>query len=389
MKLLNKITIDWFPVLLFLISIITWRGGTYRFSLYLAIPVLIIYSFARFYRIIISSKYWWPYLLLIIWIFISSLVNDNRDVSLERMIPIVASFLLSFSVYATSSRKKNYHFLYFAYCAFFVVMFIQSYQTKGFVSEFDYANEIDRKSRMRLDANAYAYYSFFLIISARMMFESFNKSFKKLLRLMLYIILLIISWYVALFTASRQVLYLNIPIILMFVYIDFFKRQSIGGSLPYLMAILIVLITLVPLFFQYYSNSYLAYRSQTTFVEDSRYSLFVKAYDVFIENAFWGIGLGAPISFSHSTYFHLASRCGFPALLLYIVMLLKFIVPQIKRYRKTMNTTFLLYFICGLFYFIGNFLYSYIDEPFMMAILFILIGDSERYYKESKQIQCR
>lgn len=383
----KKKTIDVFPVLLFLIAFLTWRGAFYRISLYVAIPALIVVSFFRWGKTIISSKYWWPYFFLIIWIYLSSLLSDYRSMSYQRMIPIIASFLLSFSVYASALRGNNSIILYFSYCLFFVYLMLMSFADTGFVQDFDYTNEHDRESYTKMDANSYAYYSFFLIMSVRMLLVRRNKPFPKGLLLIIYVTLLVITIYIALFTAARQVMYLSIPLIFVFILYDFVRNGKQGGWLLFVVAAVVLVAVGLPIFSKYYNTSFLATRSEVSFAEDGRSRMMKVAMNLAFENPVFGVGLGVPITFSHNTYTHLASRCGFPALFLYVIILLRFIFTQFKSWRRTKDSTYFLYLVCGFFYLAGNLVYSYIDGPFMMAFLFILIGDSERYRRESLSLK--
>ena len=386
---LKKHSINWFPVLLFLIAIVTWRGDYYRLSLYVAIPILIVVAFFRWGKNIFNSRYWWLFFLLIVWMLLSALVNDHRSTSFQRMIPVLASFLLSFSVYAIALKGDNAKVLYLSYCVFFFVLMYLSITKTGFIQDFDYSNERDRESHTLMDANEYAYYSFFLVISFRMFLECLNKSISKALLFIIYIILLVITVYVALLTAARQVMYLNIPLIFLFIYHDFVRGGNVGNKLLFFIAAIVVIAVGLPVFDKYYNNSFLATRSEVSFAEDTRSRMMENAMKIAIEHPLFGVGLGADITFSHNTYTHLASRCGLPALFLYVIILLRFIFTQFKRWKRAKDSTYFLYLVCGFFYLVGNFLYNYIDGPFMMAILFVLIGDSERYHKESLQLQIK
>lgn len=396
MRLLRKYNIEWFPVLLFLMAFVLWRGAYYQVSLYIMIPLLVTYSFIRYFRKISHSRFWIPYLFMLLWVFLSSLINPYSEDSLIVMIPMLAAFLLAFSVYAIALRYDNSIFLYFAYFVFFIVLLTQNYQySGGFTQDFNYANEIERRNAMKMDANEYAYYSFFLIISVRMILEGLGKAKYKAILLLMYFALIVVSVYVALFTASRQVLYMNTPLLAYLVYLDFIKREKKKGRKALLFIIIIgILFAIMPIFFYYFNNSFLAVRSEVSYEEDGRSSLLLDAMEIAFRHPLFGVGLGhperttingIPFYFSHCTYTHLASRCGLIAMFLYLFIVLKYIITQYKHYRLTKDTTFLLYFIFGFFYFIGNFLYNYSDGPFMMSILFILIGDSERYYSHKTQ----
>ena len=379
---LKKYDIDLLPILLFLIAFLTFRGEYYRQSLYVVIPVLIVVSFFRWWKTIFNSRYWWPYFLLIIWMVLASYFSEYRSESFQRMIPMFAAFLLSFSTYAIAIKGDNAKILYLSYCLFFFLIMYMSFTVTGFVQDFDYADEHDRESNSRMDANSYAYYSLFLTMSARMILNRRNIHIPQVLLFIIYIILLIITFYVALFTAARQVMYINIPLILMLIYNDFIREGKTERKILFFAGAIALAVVILPIFTRYYNNSFLATRSEVSFAEDGRSRMMKNAMILAFDNPIFGVGFGAPITFSHNTYTHLASRCGFPALFLYVIILLRFVFTQFKRWRRTNDNTFFLYLICGFFYLVGNFLYSYIDGPFMMAFLFLLIADSENYLRK-------
>lgn len=383
----NKIHADWFLTMLFFIAFVLWRGSYYRISLYVLIPMLIVFSFFRFGKTILSSKYWLPYLLLIFWMLLSSLVNENQSDSMRRMIPVVASFLLSFSAYALALRGNNAKVLYMSYCVFFVVLMVSLFREGGVVADFDYGDESVRTQSLKMNANSYAYYSFFLIMSVRMLLEEKKNKPNMTGRVLVYLVLIAIGCYTSLLTASRQVMYIEIPLVALFIYVDFIKSgEKTGRKMFYVVLLMLAVVMFLPVFMSYYEKSFLASRSQIGFNEDTRSRMIIQAFHLALENPLFGVGLGADITFSHCTYAHLASRCGLMAFVIYSYMLLKFIFIQWGRYLIKKDNTYLLFFFCGLFYALGNIVYSYIDGPFMMSMLFILAGDSERYYRETNQL---
>ena len=390
MKLFVKYYIDWIPTLLFLMSFVLWRGNLYQVSLYVLIPILVVISFLKNHKTIFSSIYFRPYLVLLLWALLSSLFNNYTEKSMRQMIPMFASFLLSLSVYSIALKKNNPIILYLAYLAFFIVLMTQTFQQSGFVQDFDYIDESERSSTMKMNANDYAYYSFFLIIAVRMMLEWLRIKKTIILLSLVYLALTVVVFYTALFTASRQVLYIELPLLEYLLYLDIFKSDKKGWSkIGLLMLIIGIMMFIIPVFYSYFDNSYLAVRSEVGFQEDNRSDLMVDAMEIALTHPLFGVGLGhplgtivdgVPLSFSHCTYTHIASRCGLLTLILFLYIGVKFILTQYKYYRLYKDTTYLLFYIFGVFYFIGNFTYNYIDGPFMMAIIFILIGDSERYH---------
>ena len=377
-SLYNKRANSYIPVFLFAFAALVWRTPYYVASLYVAIPLLIVYCFWFYKDIIFKSIYWAPYLLMILWMYISTAVSDTENEGFRHMVPITASFLLSFAGYAVVRRNNNYWVIYVSYITLLVYLIYQNFMEGGFVQSFDYASEAERNSSMKLNANDYAYYTLFATMSLKLFIEFFGSKIRNFYRVIAYIAFTLLSFYVALFTASRQVLALQIPLLAFFFFYDFMwgKKTNMG----YLFMILLLLIAIIPYIDSIYSNSYLAVRSQVGFQEDVRNELLIKAFNQGLDNPLFGLGIGADTFFSHCTYTHLFARCGLFAMICFILILYKAAMVQLKRYKLSGDRIFLLYLVIVLFLAVGNFTYSYMQEPFMMTILFVILGDSDRHY---------
>lgn len=369
---------SYIPVILFAFAALVWRTPYYVASLYVAIPLLIVYCFWFYKDIIFKSIYWTPYLLMIIWMYVSTAVSDTANDGFRRMVPIMASFLLSFAGYAVVRRNNNYWVIYVTYIVLLAYLIYQNFLEGGFVQSFDYSSEAERTSSMKLNANDYAYYTLFATMSLKLFIEFFESKIRNFYRVIAYIVFALLSFYVALFTASRQVLALQLPLLAFFFFYDFMwgKKAKVG----YLFMILLLLISAIPYIDSIYSNSYLSVRSQVGFQDDVRSEILIKAIYQGLENPLFGLGIGADTFFSHCTYTHLFARCGLFAALCFIVILYKASMAQLKRYKFSGDRFFLLYLVFVFFIAVGNFTYSYMQEPFMMTILFVILGNSDCYY---------
>lgn len=381
MRIKKKI-IDYIPILLFLIAALIWRTQYYILSLYVALPLLIVLCFYNHTNAIIRTKYFSLYLFLVIWMLLSSILNPNVMGSLRLMIPIVATFLVSMSVYAIARLNRIGHWVFLIYVLLFVALMIMNVQSGGFTTDFDYANEFERRSNTILNANEYAYYSLFAIIGWRIYLLKREASVNSFILLSLYLLSVSISFYVALMIASRQVLLLQIPLLLFLFYLDFVKGNR---NKFFAVILLIIVVVAAPFITNQYDNSYLATRSEVGFQEDARSNLMINAFDEAMDNPILGIGLGANTHFSHSTYTHLLSRSGIPALIAFAVILGKCILEQWRRYFRLKRSRFLLYLGCMIIIAIGNFTYSYLSDPFLMPVMFAIIGCSDSDYQRIKK----
>ena len=375
-------TIDFLPFLFFTLAAIIWRTEYYSYSLYLFIPLMIGLSFLKYWQRITRSKYFVPYLLLIAWMILSCVMNPDTSRSLSKMVAYVATFLISCGLIGLSTKGNNTKVLYWSYILLFISLMYAVYAANGqFLSDFDYANERERESATLLDANQYAYFSMLALMALRLTLE--DKPIRLIfLRVGLYVVMAGVSIYVALITASRQVLLLQIPLICYFFYFDFLRNRRRKISIAPFLLMAAVLILFIPSILDVYNNSYLSVRSETSVAEDSRWNLFKLGIETGLEHPVVGIGFGARAKFTHCTYTHLFSRCGFISLLLFCIIVFKPFFEQTRRYRLTHDAMFLLYRFCILIFIAANFFYSYINQPFMMTFLFLIIGDSNKRYND-------
>lgn len=363
--------------LLFLFAAVVWRSPYYVLSLYVAIPLFIAYCFRYYFADIRKCKYWKPYVFLIIWMILSSVINDGSDASFRKMIPITASFLLAFSIYAIAKNSRHVWILYVSYIALLLYLLYSNItENAGFVASFDYANETERGQNMMLNANDYAYYMLFASMALKLLMENYLTNIKNLWKILSYAVFIALSFYVALLTASRQVLILQIPLFAFFFFYDFFWTQRRGNSFAILVLIIAIVVAL-PVAVEMYSNSYLATRAEVSYQEDVRSYLLEQAFNRGIENPIIGVGLGASVDFSHCTYTHLFERVGAPALIAFLLIIIPSALDQFKDFMRSGDYFYFLCFVLLAFIGIGHFLYSYIDEPFMMTIAFLVIGQSE------------
>ena len=141
----------------------------------------------------------------------------------------------------------------------------------------------------------------------------------------------------------------------------------------------------LPIFEGYFSNSLLATRSMESISDDSRFHLIQQAFDEGTTYPLLGMGPNNFVlkygQFTHNTYLELLVSSGFPAVLIYIGILLRFICLQFKRFRKTGDRTFLMFFIYACTFFVDNIFYVFVGNMWLMGLFFIVVGHSEQYYK--------
>lgn len=376
-KQIYRAPIDWVPTISFLLAGVLWQSDYSTIGLYVATPAAIALTYFVYKKNMFKSMYWKLLAYTLFFIVASTLlVSDGSFKSL--MMPIVATVLLCESVYTLAIKGQNIKILSLAYVMIYLYIMYATLTGNAFVVDFDYADERDRATAALLNSNIYAYFSLFAIMAGRVLMGPRIKC-NSIILLAIYLFMAVCSCYTGLMVASRQIMLLEIPLIAYFVYMDFFVHGKSSGRLMFLLLIAGVVFVGIPFFMSYYSNSYLAVRAETTVDEDSRFELIMEAITLGLKNPIFGVGLGANVHFSHCTYTHLLSRCGVIPAILYIILIYKAVMVQYKRFRVTRDYYFQILFVCAALFAIANFFYVYIDQPFMLPVIFLLIGESDRY----------
>ena len=229
----------------------------------------------------------------------------------------------------------------------------------------------DSRDVAGINANAYAYYLFFATSSVLLLMSRIKQN---VLILFVYLFLIILTSFIALRIAARQVFVIQLPLICLFLYINYIKYGTKSNKFFVVCLLSVAIIFAIPYSVTIYNDTYLAFRSETSFDEDVRSELMFEAIDIGFANPFFGVGPGNMKHFSHCSYTHMFASSGLVSLLLYILLIYLTFIEQLKLFLKTKNKQVLLLLVVTIIYATDNFVYSFFDVPFMMAFLFILIG---------------
>ena len=250
----------------------------------------------------------------------------------------------------------------------------------------------ERVNDSTLNANKLAYYTFYSTISFYFLAEisKKNKSLNKAFRI-LFLAMIPTSFWIALITASRQVLIIQTPTILILGYIRYFTSVKLRSAAISLIVVVGVVVLFASTVESIYSNSYLAQRNEISLDEDSRPKLMAEAIQVGFEHPIFGVGPGnyCLVSkdgrYSHCTYTELFANTGFLGFLLYAILLLKFFFVNYRRFRSTRDNYYLSYMTFALIFIFYNIFYVFYKDMWLTAFFFLVAADSEFYYKNQKK----
>ena len=321
---------------------------------------------------------------LYLWIAFTALFAINIPIAVNQVRRLVVCFL---SIYAFNQLAKDYKltkWLYIVYLVFYVGMIYYA-STHILGADYDYSE--DRLDDDKLNANMIAYFTFFSTYIVYILAELANRKWEKALYKWLFILSPVWSFVAAILTVSRQIMVIQVPLIIILFYIRYLKDKKATNQVGFILIALFVGLLLIREASVIYENSYLSQRNEESYTEDTRIHLIRDAIEVGITHPIVGVGPGGfgkymyGRSFSHCNYVELFANSGLLAMILCIVMYWKFVKSQWKRYKRTRDKTFLAFLTFGAMYVLDNVFYVYYTNTWLMAFFFLVAMHADNYYK--------
>ena len=357
-----------------------------RLALYGALPLAFVLSFLKVKTIRIN-QYSNILFLLFTWIAVSyswAVYNNYANTELHR---VLGSFLVCYIVAVNARERKMQPWLYLTYIALYIGAW--NYASNHFVIDVSMMDsDEDRLNDAKLNANTMAYYTFYVTFVLFIFGEILEKKWIRNVSNIMFIAMIPMSFFVALITASRQVLIIQIPLISFLLYLRYIKQQSSSRRFFFVIAMLVIAAFASSKAVSLYENSYLAVRASTDLQEDSRNLLMKDAYKVAMDNLPFGVGAGNYIAysfnkhFSHISYLELLANQGIIGCLLYIYLLVAFVKRQYKRYKVNNDRMLFLFLLFGLIFIADNFFYVFYTDIWLMSFFILVATHSETYYNE-------
>lgn len=382
MSLINSRFVNICLLMLVAISAVALEGSFLQIALHILLPIVFLVVVFFCIRDLLPNPSLKKYLYLLAWLGIASLFAYNRDVAFRDMIKIASGFFLSLSIYHLLQVEGNVKWLYLIIISSFASMMYYASINIGFMIAQEFQ---DRLQDDVLNANMFAYFLFYASFATYLLLRPlFSKV--KFIEILIVIGLLILSAWISLMTASRQVLYLQIPFLACLFSVGKL-RFSFKNIFAILMIVLIVYFVGLPFFESSYSESLLADRSAISFQEDSRSTILMEAIKCGLSHPLFGVGPSNFVLvnryhiFSHNCYAELFAGGGFVALVLYVTIIWINLKMQLERYRITKDNFYMYHFIFQLFFAIDNMLYVQINSLWLMGFYFVSVGHSDFYFK--------
>lgn len=359
-----------------------WSTIANQLALYIALPLAFVLCVLQKDALILN-KYIKILLILIIWIFLSYLWADYK-VSAERQLKQLLGTMLLCYIYATIIKnEKTAPFLYITYIILFLGACI--YAQRNILGEMDSGNS--RLDDENLNANTLAYFLFYMTFAIYELKRFMNHKVLKITFDILFLLIIPISFVVAILTASRQVFIIQIPLIVILLYLRYLKHSSMKMKLVFFSVGALCAMMFLPDLLSIYDDSYLKSRNEISIKDDNRIRLMKEALDIGANNFILGVGPGNFVyysstgNFSHNVYLELFANHGIIGLILYAWMMLLFVVRQFRRYLQCRDKQYLVFLTFGVFYIIDGVFYVFYPHLWLMGAFILVASYSETYYR--------
>ena len=358
--------------------------GMQQITLWIAVPGAAIFAFLA-----VSdhkpNRYMKLQIALYLWIAFTALSAYDDGLAMKELVRIFGCSLLIVAFDHLSKDNRLITWLYLVYIVLYLGM-VNYARTNILTDLFDYTE--DRLGNERLNANMMAYFTFFTTFTIYILANTFKRRWVVVLFQILFLLSPVWSFLIAILTASRQVIVIQIPLIAFLLYIRYFMQKKLITKIVFIALCIFIGAVMLRVGAEYYEGSALSQRNELNIEDDARMSHIKNAIKTGLEHPIVGVGPGCygiyslgVYTFSHNNYTELFANSGFPALVLCVVMFWKFIKTQWKRYFKTRDIMFFSFFTFGLIYAIDNMFYVFYTSPWLIAFFFLVAGHSENYYQ--------
>lgn len=358
-----------------ILSLYSWANNI---CLYVFLPLSFVLVLSQNRDIYETNRFLKLLFVLYFWFLISSFFSVDVNESFLQVKRTVATFLLC-TVFASIGKKRPV-VGYVIYLLFFIALLYYAYF--NILSIIDVSEE--RMQDDNVNANMFAYYTSFTTFALFIL--SYCSTNKKRLFNVLFLGMIPLSFIVALLTGSRQILLVQIPLIVSLLGVKYVRNGK--GVLVFSLIILVAIL----LFFSFgegmYEHSTLAHRNELSVGDDERTFLIKDAFRVGFNNIVLGVGPGCyklvnpTHHYAHCAYAELIACSGLPALAIYVSMLIIFIKTQIKRYYASKNRLFLSFALFGVIFSFQNLFYAFYLLPWLMSFFVLVSSHSNSIFKK-------
>ncbi len=357
------------------------------YALFLAIPASFVLCFLT-YNTLSENKYLRILLAIYLWLCVSYVFTDNVAAANDELRKILGCFILSYSIASLAQKPKAIPWLYIIYCL--LLIYAWKYASEHIIDDIVFGSE--RLNDDTLNANHLAYYTFYATICVYILGEIVSASWLRHLFRIIFWGTLIVSFYTAIFTASRQILIIQVPLFVVLIICRYMVQSGTSTIIKWL----IIIVSIVAAVYAYnhyyhdiYDDSLLQERNSNKVEDDDRTRIALEALEISAERPIFGYGPGNAMynistkTFTHNTFLELLVNGGIPCMLIFIYLVYTFLATQIRRWRKTRDKQYLTFIIFGIFWLVDQFFYVFYVDLWLISFFILIATHSDTYYKNS------
>ena len=366
---------------LYFVACTHYIDGLITIALYIVLPLGFLLSL-RDYHKSQMNKTFRSLMWLYGWVLFCTLLSTNIGASLIELKKIAGCVLSSFMMLSLAKDLKRVYLLYLTFLLFLISTWQYALGHIYEVVDISSAQLNDQK----LNANTFAYFTTYATFAIYML--GYLKNKYTWLFEMLFPLTLLLSFITAIYSASRQLLIIQIPFILLLLA----NRYNFRSGKGLMLFIGIIAIAIAGYFYfgeTMFANSYLSKRAEMSIEDDTRIVIANECIQIGTENPLFGIGPGCVAkhvstgNFSHNTYLELFAGTGLVGMIIFIIMIYSFICAQLRRYRETHDTVFMAFVIFGMIWAIDQIFYVFHTDLWLISF-FILVATHSEVYNKTK-----
>lgn len=353
---------------LYLCAILYFETDLYKICLWGLIPLSFVLTFMR-HNTITNNPYIRLVIILFGWCGITFVTAIDTEVAVKELQSLAGVFLFCYITASLAKIPKARNWLLGVYMVFLINCIVYAYNN---LLDIVVANAGKRLSDDSLNANLFGY----LLVSATFItfyWGCISRGFVRRMAHILFLAIIPTSFILAILTASRQILILEVPMIGIYLFFRYGKPKA-KFFLVGIVVIGIVGFVGADYATKYYQESELSKRSEVRAIDDPRVVLIKDAIRIGCEYPITGVGpgnfkLNTPEGcFSHNSYLELFANNGLFASVIYIIIVGRFIRHAYRARRKGADNTIANCFLTyGIFYAIDNVFYVFYINPWLLS----------------------
>lgn len=367
--------VDYFAIFSIMLYALVNFTSQIQIALWLFLPISGVLIFLRTRTIFINS--YLKYLAcLYLWFAFTTIEAYNVEVAIASVTRTFAVFLFCYILSYLSFYYRTSWWVAITYLIFFLNCV---YYAQTHILEVVAIGDGFRMSDEKLNANVFGYFLFFVTFFVyHLGIIAKNQRIRSVFRI-LFFFLIPTAFFIAILTASRQILILQVPYFAILIYYRYWKTSNIFIKTGLILGILLAVLFFADDVTESYNTSNLATRSQIEVTEDTRAVLAKEAFEIGIQNPIMGIGpdnfklFSVEHNFSHNSYLELFANSGIIAVFIYCLMLAKFLKAEYSSWKYNHDAISFSFLVFGIFYVLDNIFYVFYLNTWLMGI-FVFVG---------------